>query len=376
MISVEQRSWSEAAGWSAPTGQLAGEAQLVLVFGTRQFIEGESFFQQVQQLYKDAYILTTSTAGNILGDEVSTDTVTISALHFEKTKIWFAETTIDNTFDSKNTGKKLAEFLPQEDLVHSFVLSDGLAVNGTELVASINKYLPSEVTVTGGLSGDEDAFKKTVVGINGEPKENRVALIGFYGKNLKVGYATGGGWQPTQSSYTITKAKGNILYELDGQPALDVYKQLLGVQAAQLPSSALLFPLHIELSDQGAVTRTILGVDETAKSMTFAGDMPEGLKATLMHSDEASLVASAGQAGHDALTDQGAQFGLLVSCVGRKLVLKENSDKEVAAVRQAIGATVPVHGFYSYGELCPGKSSGKACLLHNQTMTVTTFFEN
>ncbi len=376
MITVEQRTWSQEKKWSEPTGSLKGEAQLVFVFGDRELIENENVFFQVERMYHDAYILLASTAGNILGNEVSEGTITLSALNFEKTKIWFAETTIDNTFDSVNTGKKLAEFLPTENLVHSFVLSDGLIVNGSELVASINKHLPSEVTVTGGLAGDGEDFKNTVVGINGTPKNHRVALIGFYSTELKVGYATGGGWETTESSYMITKSEGNVLYELDGKPALEVYKQLLGSQATKLPGSALLFPLQIEASEQGAVTRTILSIDEETNSMTFAGDMPEGKRAVLMNSNKDNLINSAERAGADALTSSGAQFALLVSCVGRHMVLKEDSEKEVAAVRRAIGSDVPVHGFYSYGELCPSKDSGKQCLLHNQTMTVTTFFEN
>lgn len=375
MIEVEQRFWTKEGGWQEPTSNLTRDAQLVFVFGDRDLVAETSLYEQIRQFYKEAYITIVSTAGNILGDKVTENSVTVSALCFDKTKVWFTETTIENTFDSKNVGRKLAEFLPTEDLVHSIVLSDGLLVNGTELVHSINKYLPEHVTVTGGLSGDGSRFAKTLVGINRTPEKQHIVLIGLYSKHLKVGYATGGGWSSTENSYTITKAEGNVLYEMNGERALDVYKKLLGDKVKELPGSALLFPLSLEIPEEGAVTRTILGVDEENGSMTFAGDMPQGAVAHVMQASEEDLINSAGAAGTQASASGNAQFALLVSCVGRRLLLKERSSGEVKAVRNAIGEKVPVHGFYSYGELCPGERSGKQCLLHNQTMTVTVFSE-
>lgn len=175
---------------------------MVFVFGDEVLVSRSELFQQIRQFYPEAYILTGSTAGNILDTTVSENAVTVSALYFEKTKIWFSETTVENLFDSKNVGKKLADFLPTDNLVHSFVLSDGLAVNGTALARSINEHLPSSVTVTGGLAGDGDRFKKTVVSCNSVPKNNRVVLISFYGDALRVGFASRGGWIPSENSYT------------------------------------------------------------------------------------------------------------------------------------------------------------------------------
>lgn len=378
MITTQQRLWTEHVGWSNPVGKLGGKPQLVFVFGDRAFVERKELFLQIQQFYLDSYILIGSTAGNIQGGTVSDQSVTISALHFEKTKIWFAETTVENVFDSQNVGKKLAEFLPTEDLVHSFVLSDGLAVNGSTLVQSINQYLPKNVTVTGGLAGDGTEFKKTVVGINTTPKQNRVTLIGFYGNSLKVGYAAKGGWTASGEAYTITSSKGNILYELDGKSALEVYREFLGDEAKNLPSSGLLFPLQLKLPVEGLVVRTILAIDEDAGSITFAGDMPQGSIAHLMHATQEDLINSAGVAGKEATRALGlatAQFAFLISCVGRRLVLKERTEEEVQAVQREIGPKAVIHGFHSYGELCPTKDSGYHCLLHNQTMTVTTFAE-
>ncbi|MFA5877003.1 MAG: FIST N-terminal domain-containing protein [Candidatus Paceibacterota bacterium] len=376
MIHVQQRSWTEKEGWSTPDTDLPEEPQLVFVFGDRNFVAKAELFQQIRQFYPKAYICTSSTAGNILGSTVSEESVTISAVYFEKTNVSFVQTTIINQFDSQNVGKKLAEFLPTEGLVHSFVLSDGLSVNGSEVVASINKHLPTTVTVTGGLAGDGSRFAQTVVGCNVVPQSNQVVLVGLYGSSLRVGYASRGGWTATEDAYIVTRSENNVLYELNNEPALDVYKKLLGDATAQLPSSALLFPLQLTLKDEGTVVRTILGVDEKSKSMTFAGNIPQGVTAHLMHASIEELIASAHKAGEEASVPTApVQFALLVSCVGRRLVLKEKAVEEVRAVHDALGPQAVVHGFYSYGELCPSKESGVRCLLHNQTMTVTTFSE-
>lgn len=377
MIHTQQRTWTKESNWSEPSNDLPKDPQLVFVFGDEELVSRPELFQQIRQFYPNAYILTGSTAGNILDTTVSENTVTVSALYFEKTRIWFSETTVESFFDSKNVGEKLADFLPTEDLVHSFVLSDGLAVNGSDLVRSINEHLPAAVTVTGGLAGDGDHFKRTVVSCNSTPQSNRVVLIGFYGDALRVGFASGGGWTPSNNTYTITKSNGNVLYELDGKPALDVYKELLGPESANLPGSALLFPLQLELPEEGKVVRTILSVDENEKSMTFAGDVPNGSVAHLMHASKEDLIQSAGQAATESLKGLNgtlAQFALLVSCVGRKLVLKDRTHEEIDAVHKALGEKTSLHGFYSYGELCPATGT-KYCLLHNQTMTITTFSE-
>ncbi len=377
MIHTQQRIWTETDGWSTPAAALPGKPQLVFMFGDRALISRPDVFHQAKQFYPHAYLVVSSTAGNILGTKVSTNTVTLTALYFEKTHIWFSETVIENQFDSHNVGKKLAEFLPTEDLKHTVVLSEGLEINGSALVDSINQYLPEGVTVTGGLAGDGEAFEQTLVGCNVLPQPKRAVLIGFYGSALRVGYASKGGWVAGNEAYTITKSKENILYELNGRPALDVYTELLGPKADQLPSAGLLFPLQIILPEEGQVVRTILGIDESAKSITFAGDMPEGLVAHIMHASENDLIESARQAGVEssaALQPLKPQFALLVSCVGRHLVLKDRIEEEVAAVQQSLGEQATLHGFYSYGELCPETGSQK-CLLHNQTMTITTFTE-
>jgi hypothetical protein len=263
-------------------------------------------------------------------------------------------------------------------LVHLFVLSDGLNVNGSDLVAGISKRLPASVAVTGGLCGDGARFERTHACLNGFSATENVVGIGFYGSALRVGYGSLGGWDPFGPERRVTRSEGNILYELDGAPALDLYEKYLGEHAASLPSSGLLFPLTVRKDRQETgVVRTILAINREARSLTFAGDVPTGYYARLMRANFDRLLegaAGAARTSNEALGTTTPDLAILVSCVGRKLVLKQRIEEEVESVQGVLGQKVVMTGFYSYGEISPFTPSAP-CELHNQTMTVTTFSE-
>jgi hypothetical protein len=388
-MKIEQRRWTEATGW-----QLAGPetkssaAQLVLVFGATAVLRRVPLLAELRQLYPAARLLGCSTAGEICGTHVSDDSLVATAVQFERTKIRLEPVSLAQIPGSCEAGEFLATKLPpallatgggeMEKLTHVVVLSDGLKVNGSELVRGLTKHLPAEVTVTGGLAGDGARFEETLVFRDNAPERDTIAALGFYGPHLKVGSGSLGGWDSFGPERLITRSKANVLFELDGRSALDLYKQYLGEHAKELPASGLLFPLSLR-SDSGAtpVVRTILSVDEKAGSITFAGDVPEGAYARLMKANFDRLIDGAtGAARRSYQTVGGSQpdLALLISCVGRKLVLKQRIEEEVEAVRDVLGAGPVLTGFYSYGEISPF-TPGAKCELHNQTMTITTLTE-
>lgn len=379
MIHAEQKLWTKERGWETTTHvPLSGAPQVVFAFGARALVMQSTVYQQIRNFYPGAYIVLCSTAGEIMGSEVHDDSLVLTAVHFEKSLVRFTETTIPTVEDSLGVGKRLAEFLPVEGLVHAMVFSDGLNVNGSLLVKGINDNLPVSVTVTGGLVGDGADFKETAVGRDGPGEERKVVLLGFYGDSLKVGSGSMGGWEGGGAKHVITKSKGNVLYEMDGKPALAIYKEYLGDKVSGLPSSALLFPLKLHNDAHSDVVRTILGVNEADQSMTFAGDMPEGVTVEFMKATLENLTAGASGAASLSMRAIGLaapELAILISCVGRKLVFGERVADEVKAVRTTLGEQAIVTGFYSYGEICPGSEGKHQCLLHNQTMTITTFRE-
>lgn len=375
---IEQSRWTPARGWEPSAPRRLDGAQLVLLFGSPGALKRDDLRGQAASAYPSAWTFGCSTAGDIFGTEVSDDSLVVTAVRFEWTRIQGASTSIAGPGDSLAAGERLAGCLIGDDLVHVLVLSDGLHVNGSKLVEGLSRVLPERVTVTGGLSGDGPRFKETLVISGGEPASHTIAALGLYGDGLRVGYASLGGWDPFGPERLITRSSGNILYELDGRSALDLYKTYLGPHASDLPASGLLFPLSLRTGEgETPVVRTILSVDEEHSSMTFAGDVPEGCYARFMKANFDRLIdgaVGAARTSYDAVGSASPDLALLVSCVGRKLVLAQRVEEEVEGVREVLGARAVLAGFYSYGEISPFTPDAR-CELHNQTMTITTFSE-
>ena len=390
-MKIEQKKWTPNGGWKTTTVEpLTKQPSLVLVFGGTDVLKDVKHFQEVHIMYPNAHVVMCSTAGEILGQEVTDGTLALTAIDFEKTTLQFAEVDLVELGKCAGLGKALADALPKkkiaaglpaEGLVHVLVFSDGLRVNGTSLVRGLTEVLPKTVAVTGGLVGDGSRFQETVVGLDTAPVSGKVVLIGLYG-DIKIGYGSLGGWDAFGPERLITKSVSNVLYEVDNKPALALYKEYLGDEAKGLPGSGLLFPMSLRMKGENdeeiEIVRTLLAVDEETQSMTFAGDMPEGIYAKLMKVNIERLIDGATGAASMSMEPLGTSkpdLALLVSCVGRKLVLKSRVEDEVEAVSRIVGDQAAMTGFYSYGEICPIVATEKQCQLHNQTMTITTFRE-
>lgn len=379
-MKTEQTIFSKATGWVWKKEHETGKkAQLVFLFGNRELLKDQKNIDFVKEKYPFAQIVGCSTSGEIYQEEVYNQNIVCTAVSFESSTIEIAKEAVHSMEDSFSVGQKLAATLDKEDLCHVMILSDGLTINGSELTKGINEQLNNRVSVTGGLAGDQDLFSETVIVHNQKGEKNLVVAIGFYGKNLQVGYGSMGGWDSFGVDREVTRSKANILYELDGQPALELYKRYLGAHAANLPASALLFPLNLRIQNsETSLVRTVLAVNEEDGSMVFAGDIPQGEYVRLMKANFDRLIDGANGAAEmskTSLRNLDADLAILISCVGRKLVLKQRVEEELETIREVIGATVPITGFYSYGEISPMKPFEQHCELHNQTMTITLFKE-
>jgi len=378
-MKTSQSVFTSNNGWQPGLTMLSAmNPALLLVFGSRSLLQEFDFTSDLRKVFPSAHIMGCSTAGQIAGTFIYDDSLVLTAIEFEHTSIKGRHKLINSASDSFETGRSLATDLMTDDLVHLLVLSDGLKVNGSELVRGLTSVLPPEVSITGGLAGDNDAFQDTLTFWDSLPLKDNVAVLGFYGKHLRVGYGSRGGWDPFGPERIITRADGNILYEMDGRSALQLYKTYLGEHAQGLPATGLLFPLSIRNQDNGpALVRTILGVNEEEESLTFAGDLPLGSLARLMKANIDRLIdgaISAAEASRSTYLHSSPVLAILISCVGRRLVLKQRSEEEVEGVSEVMAASTMLAGFYSYGEICPSVSDGKPDL-HNQTMTITTFYE-
>ena len=376
---IEQYVWTKENGWSPKIGLDSNEnVQLMMIFCAASAIKETGILEDLKKKFPKAHIFGCSTAGEICDTRVFDHSAVATCIEFERSRFMGAKIKLDQSVDSFHAGEKLAKALDEEGLRHVFVLSDGLNVNGSELVKGLIANLPENVTVTGGLAGDGARFMETYVLWDDFPENQVIDAIGLYRSSLKIGYGSMGGWDPFGPERVITQSQGNILYELDGQSALGIYKKYLGEHAQGLPATGLLFPLSIRTkTGEEGIVRTILAVSEEHQSMTFAGDIPQGAYARFMKANferlidgsQGAAIASAG-----AMNSIPAELAVLVSCVGRKLVLKQRIEEEVEAVCDILGKRTFLTGFYSYGEISPF-TVGAKCALHNQTMTITTIAE-
>jgi hypothetical protein len=374
-MKVHQIQFQPSEGWNFETNPIPElDFQLILVFGPREILETPAWFHALRKRFLKADIVSLSTSGNIQDIEVSDTKLVASCLFFEKTRIKATMSDIQSMGSSREAGQILGAMLSGEDLAHVLVFSEGVKVNGSELVNGLNQVL--QVPITGGLAGDAARFEKTVVGLNSLPAPGNIVGIGLYGQELQVGYGHFGGWDAFGPERLVTRSNHNILYELDHKSALELYKTYLGDKAKELPGSALLFPLGMKLKPEDApLTRTILTIQDDG-GMVFAGDLPEGSTVQLMKANFERLIDASSTAAEQSLNklDNSGEFALLISCVGRKLVLGQRIEEEVEAVRDVLGGNPQIAGFYSYGEIS-SLLHAPGCELHNQTMTITVLTE-
>jgi hypothetical protein len=379
-VQTEQLTWNVSKGWQS-SGGVRSDAHLVLYFGTSDALGNEDWYRDLRTMYPEAHLVGCTSGGQIQHAGISESGIAAVAVRFAATRLRIATESVVDSSQSRAYGVALGCQLSDEDLVGVFVLSDGLNVNGSELIRGLLSTLGSAVRVSGGLAGDGARFTQTRVGVDALPQPLTIAAIGFYGTTVRFNCGCAGGWDTFGVPRRITRSVGNELFELDGKPALDLYERYLGEEADGLPGTALLYPLKIwdPESPSHDVVRTVLAVNRETRSMIFAGDVPQGSKAQLMRGEFTRLAAGATEAASQAAAKQsscGARGGLalLVSCIGRRLLMGQRIDDEIQAVREVLSADVAQLGFYSYGEIAPHPVSG-VCELHNQTMTVTVISE-
>ena len=369
--------------------QWDSDKTLVLAFCSTTCVKSDAIIKGLSEFFPHSIVTGCSTSGEIIKDRIFDSSVCLTVTHFENSNLKMATEKITDGQDSFGAGRNISEKLNSDSLRGILVLSDGLVANGSSLTQGLNSLVdPTKVSISGGLAGDGPDFKSTWVVHNGEAVKGLVVGVGFYGSDLIISTASQGGWDIFGPERTITKSKNNVLYEIDGKPALDLYKKYLGEQSNELPASALLFPLQIRKNEtnETRLVRTILNVDEKEKSMIFAGNMPEGWKAQLMKANFDRLIDCANQAADDIFSanksltslptnnQANTHLTIAISCVGRRLVLGERAEEEVEALQTKFAKTSAVCGFYSYGELAP-HSNGASCDLHNQSMTLMDIFE-
>ncbi len=354
------------------------KADLVLAFGQRTLLEKVNPYNRLKTSFPNAQIIICSSSGQISNQCAIEKEIVATAIDFEKTTIKTCEFDIIKNQNINALGEKIKEELSTTTLKSILILSEGTHINGTELINELIKQTNKEIPIFGGLAADEYAFEKTIVGLNSDATTGKIIAVGFYGNHIHFGFGSEGGWGDFGPEREVTLSEKNVLFKIGDRFALDLYKEYLGKYAEELPGSSLYFPLSMrENGNKASVVRTILSIDEEKKSMTFAGNIPVGSTVRLMKGNMDKLIEASSNAAMKISKQQSnqTQLALLVSCVGRRIVLGDRIEEELEVVQEIFGDNTILCGFYSYGEISPTLEN-VACELHNQTMTITTLYES
>ena len=362
--------------WEILDGQklLKDSVDIVFVFGHIDILKKYNHTQLLKNMYPDAHIIGCSTAGNILDATVDEYEVVASAVSFEKGYIKVFSTQLSENKITENTSA-LINPIDKEDLKHLFVLAPGL-INGSDVVNSIK--LDKNITVSGALSGDEYKFEDTYLFTDKYTGDDLLIVVGFYGEAIYTSVGCDTGWDEFGATRIVTKSKGNIIYEIDHKPAIELYKKYLGDKINDLPNSALRFPLSIKdnVDDINEVILVMMGMNLDG-SLIYGGDIKEGSTVKLMKTNVSNLLDGASLSAKGIKEhNKKASLSIAISCAARRSVLKQYCTEEVAVTKDILPLNTNIIGFYSYGEIAPFSNQLSKPLLHNQTMTITTIYED
>ncbi|MDO8415447.1 MAG: FIST N-terminal domain-containing protein [Agitococcus sp.] len=355
------------------------QPQLILVFASMAHFNANFFSNTLLNSMPHAQWLGCSTAGEISASGVTDNTAIFTAIHFEHPDFKIAIAPLINMKQTAIAGQTLGKALNHIDLKNILVFGQGVDINGSALIDGIKAIVNDKVIISGGLAGDAGRFTRTFTLSNDGISDQSIVAIGFYGEHIQLSVGYFGGWQAFGSARQVSRYDNNILYELDGKPALDLYKNYLGDYAKELPASGLLFPFSMMTPERKTmgIIRTLLGINESEGSLTLAGDVIENGYLQLMLASTEALVSGAETAANLIKNEKELDttgLAILISGVGRKLLMGGRVDEEVEAVGEVFGAELLLAGFYANGEIGPYLNTSDS-KLHNQTMTITYLSE-
>ena len=354
------------------------DPDLIIHFGRGNLFNSGLFYRELRSRFNRAIIIGCGSGGHFHQAEIIDDDAAGIMFKFEKTKLRLESLPIKNSGQSFEVGCELGRKLASADLAGVFVLAEGLDINGDELMEGLSSALPRRAVVGGGMASDGTDFNATLVSANCEPRQHLVAAVGFYGDKIELNNCFETGWKRTGLQMKITSSSQNHAYEFDHQPAFEMYRERVGCEAAALHRDGLRFPILV--SDPGnsrwPVIRTILASDQGSGRVTFAGDLPQGGTAEIMHAEISELIAAAKDVAIAAVSKRSSETmaAIIVSCIGRRTVLGDRAADEISEIQKHLPENLSYAGFYSNGEFSKCSNDPTARLL-NQTVTCFTISE-
>src|SRR5918997_2390896 len=354
----------------------------VFMFATVGY-DQRSLLRAVREVTGGAPLSGCSAEGTIGGDyaDESNFSVVVMAISSEELR-WRNGLATGLGTDSWTTGQKVAQSLSFDlgtDAVGLFVFPDGTTVNFDQFFAGLEGNLSSDwfLPLWGGGAGDNFAMRQTYQYRDDEIASDGVAYALLSGE-AQPASAVGIGYIPIGSERTVTRSQGNVIYEIDGKPVLEVLQEYVPDRAlaenwqSYAITFALCFRAPSYIKDEEYVVRTILSVDETDGSATTQTEVPEGTSVWLSSRDQEKVTTGLDRMAAQIKQELGGNQPKLVfqfDCVSRGKLMFRDQEKIrlLRQFRQAIGPDVPWAGFYTYGEIGPVEKHNR---YHNYTAVV------
>ena len=374
------RAGQEAAGKAMESlGQ--PQADLLLVFASIRF-DQESLLRGVASITPYAWLAGCSTAGEILSDGPSRRSIVVMAIRSDTLQ---AATGLGLrlSLNSRQAGQELAGQMLEAKIQNPhgmLIFPDGLTGNAAELIRGIQDRMGLSFPIAGGSAADDFSFTRTYQYFQGKFYSDAVAGVLLAGK-IAVGIGARHGWRPLGKPRQVTRALANIVQELDGHTAVNLYETYFGraadsLKAGSLADMSIVYPLGLPIpGEEEYLLRNVLKVDPSTGSLVYAGEVPEGSEVRLMMGSKERALEAARRAAEQAILSIAPRtptFALVFSSCSRARLFGQRAGEEITAIRRVLGRGVPIIGFYDYGEQAPLSSAGFRGLsyFHNETLVV------
>lgn len=347
-------------------------SSLAIAFGN-----DKKLYSALKEELEGLSIVGASVTGLIAGTKESEEGLSVVFYEFGKSRVKTCFVEFEKWGDGEEVGKKIFEQLKAPDLKGILVLSEGLKLNCSEMVEEIAKAKEPHVSLAGGLAGDVFTYDDIFVFNDKEGiSDSAVVAVGFYGDHFHMDVVAHSGITPMGVEREVTKVEDYTIYELDGKPAVEVYKEYFGTDDLESISKDLVkFPFSITNNyiEEGVV-RTPLRFSEDKKGIQFTGSIPLGSRVRLMQSASSKFIDGV----YDLVDSAPESFNgndkslLAISCACRKAVLGGIVDQEAEIICEEFNKEGIV-GFYSFGEIASDKHDQS--FLYNQTLTLVSIYE-
>lgn len=369
-------SFDAASGWSSSFPDIDSERTLIVVFGECETQQQWKPIEELISNYPLSHIVGCSSNAVFHDGQLLRSALSVGIIQFRDSEIKTATSVIEGFDDCHEAGVRIAAQLNDADLKGVLLFSDGRTTDATAIVKGLQELLPPDVTIAGGLSGGiiADGRVASWVLIDGRIAPMSVCAVGLIGSTLEVVPATGGGWAPIGKECHTTRSHHRTLFELDGLPAADVYRECVrnsGVTTDDFP--VVNYPIAVKTEGlETQIVRDIYKIDDENKSLILASDIPENSVVRVMNCTDEEILDGVDEVvdrlRNKTILPESNALSICVSCMGRKVVMGELTSEESRILYGRLGQGISQVGFYAFGEI--STMSHGAPHVHNQTITL------